>query len=74
MKANDPNRRPFDRERFVRELYEDDAELPFGEAADITKRFERCVDRAEKTMGGAMTPEGRSARLRQLLDSEFHLK
>src|SRR5215204_3981099 len=64
--ADDPHRVPWDRRKFMEELHDDDPGLPLAGVADVTDRFERCVDRANKTLNGAMTPEGRSARLRQL--------
>jgi hypothetical protein len=60
-RAHDPNRKAWDRALFLRQLYEDFAELPPADAVDLADRFERCVKRAN----------GSSPRLRTLLDSEF---
>jgi hypothetical protein len=73
-RADDPNRLPWNRARFMKELTEDAPELPFGAVVDITDRFERCVERANNSLDGAMRPRGRAWRLKGFLESEFHLK
>jgi hypothetical protein len=64
----------FDRAWFMKELTEDAPGLPFGAVVDVTNRFQRCVNRANNSLDGAMTPEGRTFRLKRFLESEFHLE
>ncbi len=70
-RAHDPNRKPWDPPKFMQELSEDDPGLPFATVVDITERFERCVNRANNSLDGAMGPEGRAFRLKRFLESEL---